>query len=403
VRAGLVWDARGLQDGFKAHKERGIGRYAKNLLRALAPLLAPGQLALLHQANLPEPTLPGGVASLNPAPLPAAYAPAWLPIGKRLLSNHLLVRRPLKEAWRGGKVTHFISHLDAPARIGPRTVLTVHDLIGQRMERLYRTGKTPARFRLERWLETRCLYQAAAIIAPSGQTRDDLVELYGIAPELIRVVPEAADPGLAPVEDPRQREEVLRRHGLETGRVFWLYLGGIDQRKDMGSLLKALAALQEQGVAGDLVMAGSIAGDKQHPALVAEIARLGLTERVRMLGFVPDADLPALFSACRAFVFPSLYEGFGLPPLEAMACGAPVVAVNASAVPEVVGDAGILVPPGDVAALAQALTALASIGELAAELRDKGRRRCGLFSWERAAERTLAVYEEASGERRPAS
>jgi glycosyltransferase involved in cell wall biosynthesis len=401
VRTGLVWDARGLQDGFKAHKERGIGRYAKNLLRALAPLLEPGQLELLYQANLPKPSLPDTVARANPKLLPAAYAPAWLPIGKRLISHHLLVRRPLKEAWRGGKVTHFISHLDAPARIGPATVLTVHDLIAQRMERLYRTGKTPARFRLERWLETRCLTQAAAIIVPSGQTRDDLVELYGLARELIRIVPEAADPGLAPVTDPASREEVLRRHGLTPDAPFWLYLGGIDQRKDLASLLKALAALKADGVAGDLVMAGSIAGDKQYPNLLAEIARLGLSERVRMLGYVPDADLPALFSACRAFVFPSLYEGFGLPPLEAMACGAPVVAVGASAVPEVVGDAGILVAPGDVAALTQALTALATIGELAAELREKGRRRCAQFSWERAAGQTLAVYEEAAGERRP--
>ncbi len=399
MRAGLVWDGRGLQSGFKAHKERGIGRYAKNLLAALAPLLEPGQLELLYQSNLPAPTLPTTTAAAGPKLLPAAYAPAWLPIGKRLISHHLLVRRQLKEAWDQGKVVHFISHLDAPARVGPRTVLTVHDLIAQRMERLYRTGKTPVRFRLERWLETRCLSQAAAIIVPSRQTRDDLMELHGLAPELIRVIPEAADPGLAPLEDLTRREEVLRFRGLDPARPFWLYLGGIDQRKDVGSLLKALAALKEQEVPGELVMAGSIEGDKQYPGLLKEIERLGLGGRVRMLGYVSDAELPALFSACLAFVFPSLYEGFGLPPLEAMACGAPVVAIKASAVPEVVGEAGILVEPGDAAALAQALKALATIPELAAELRGKGRLQSARFSWEGAARHTLAVYEEAAGER----
>ena len=113
---------------------------------------------------------------------------------------------------------------------------------------------------------------------------------------------------------------------------------------------------------------------------------------------MPDADLPSLFSAAAAFVFPSLYEGFGLPPLEAFACGTPVVAVRASAVPEVVGDAGILVEPGDAEALAEALGAIHDLPELAAELRSKGHKRAALFSWPRAARETLAIYQEVGGE-----
>ena len=124
------------------------------------------------------------------------------------------------------------------------------------------------------------------------------------------------------------------------------------------------------------------------------IKRLGLESRVRQLGYVPDEHLPGLFSACTAFVFPSHYEGFGLPPLEAMACGAPVIAASAAAVPEVVADAGLLVPPGKPAELAQAMAQVLARPELAAELRAKGARRAGEFSWQRAARQTLVIYRE---------
>ncbi len=391
--SGLILDARPLQPGFKAHAQRGIGRYAKNLLTALLELVDPAAVTFLVQANLPEPELPAAIPRRR---LP--FLPGVFPVGKKLISYHLLAPLWLRPGWRGGRVTHFLCHLDAPSRPGPNTVLTVHDLIAQKMEALYRGRRSGARFGLERWLETRCLFAAAGLIAVSECTRRDLAELYGLAPEAIRVIPEAADPGLRPLEDPAARAAVLSRLGLEPGR-FFLYLGGIDQRKGLGVLLEALAALAAQGRPESLALVGRIDNDRQYPELRRQIQRLGLAGRVRELGFVPDADLPALFGECAAFVFPSLYEGFGLPPLEAMACGAPVVAIKASAVPEVVGEAGILVEPGDAAALAQALKALATIPELAAELRGKGRLQSSRFSWEGAARHTLAVYEEAAGER----
>ena len=113
-------------------------------------------------------------------------------------------------------------------------------------------------------------------------------------------------------------------------------------------------------------------------------------------GFVGQSDLPALFSACRAFVYPSLYEGFGLPPLEAMACGAPVVATRAASLPEVLGEAAVLVRPGDAGQMAEALAELAANPELAADLTARGLKRAARFSWPRAAAETLAVYEEAA-------
>ncbi len=384
-----VIDGRPLQPGFKAHRERGIGRYSKNLIAAMLELADAPRLELLVQANLPDPGWFQDLPRLR-----AGYAPAALPVGKRLISHHLLARSPLAPAWRRGDVVHFLSHLDAPARLGPASVITVHDLIAQRLAALYQGGKSGPRFRLERWLETRCLFSAAAIIVPSRQTRADLEELYGIDPDRVRVIPEAADPGLKPVTDPEARRAVLGRHRLDIARPFFLYLGGIDQRKDLDGLLRACAALRERGLDFTLALAGKIDGDRLYPALKARVTELGLEDTVRELGFVPDADLPALFSACTAFVFPSLYEGFGLPPLEAMACGAPVVAARASAVPEVVGEAGLLVEPGRVEALAEAMAAVAGSAGLAAGLREKGLKQAAGFSWPRAAEATLALYRE---------
>ncbi|MFZ5586038.1 MAG: glycosyltransferase family 4 protein [Thermodesulfobacteriota bacterium] len=387
---GLILDARPLQPGFKAHAERGIGRYAKNLIQALMELMDPAQVAFLVQSNLPMPDLP-----IQSPRRRLPFLPKIFPVGKKLVSYHLLAPLWLGKGWRGGRVTHFLCHLDAPSRPGPGAVLTVHDLIAQKFADLYQGRRTSARFRLERWLETRCLFQAAGLIAVSQCTRRDLGEVYGIPQEAVRVIPEAADPGLAPMDDPARRAAVLARLGLDPAQPFFLYVGGIDPRKGVKVLLAALAALAGQGRTERLVMAGRIENDRQFPALMALIDKLGLTERVVRLGFVADADLPALFGSCLGFVFPSLYEGFGLPPLEAMACGAPVVAAKAGAVPEVVGEAGILVEPGDAPGLAQALAALAGTPELAQELRHQGREQAARFSWRRTAEATLAVYREA--------
>lgn len=389
MRRPLVLDARALQPGFKQHLQRGIGRYARNLLAAMLPLLDEDQLTLIVRRDLPDPDL-----APEARRWPISYAPAWLPAGKKVVGHHLLARRQLAPLWSQGPVAHFLSHVDAPFRIGPGTVLTCHDLIFQRLPELYAAGQSRLAFRLKRWLETRALPQAARIIAVSQCTATDLRELYNVPPERIVVIPEAADPGLAPVEDPAARAAILARYGLEPGTPFFLYLGGLDPRKGLSILLEALLSLEKASPL--LAVAGPLEEDKHFPAFQQGIACRGLGSRVRLLGFVAEADLPALFSAAAAFVFPSLYEGFGLPPLEAMACGAPVIAARAAAVPEVVGQAGILVPPNDPAALASAMAEVLRRPELAAELRVRGLKRAAEFSWRRTAERTHALYEEVA-------
>ncbi len=390
MNLGLVIDARALQPGFKQHHMRGIGRYARNLLAEMLELVDESRLELIVRGDLPDPEVAPGAGRI-----PVAYAPGWLPAGKQVAGHHLRLKRDLAPLWGQGKVVHFLSHVDAPYRIGPGAVLTCHDLIFQRLPHLYMAGQNPALFRLKRWLETRALFQAARIIAVSQCTAGDLVDIYRLDPGRIRVIPEAADPGLAPVTDPAARAEVLARYDLSPEEPYFFYLGGLDPRKGLNILLESLLSL-DQATGAVLAVAGPLQEDKHYPALQRQIARLGLEERVRLLGFVAESDLPALFSAARAFVFPSLYEGFGLPPLEAMACGAPVIAARAAAVPEVVGEAGLLVPPGDAAQLAGAMTRVLQEPELGQALKAKGLKRAARFSWQRAAQQTLAVYEEVA-------
>ena len=172
----------------------------------------------------------------------------------------------------------------------------------------------------------------------------------------------------------------------------------MEERKNLRRLLEACELLWRAGEHRPLVVVG--ARLRKHGGINETLTRPGLERRVVFTGYVPEADLPALYSAADLFVFPSLYEGFGLPPLEAMACGTPVVCSNSSSLPEVVGDAAVTVDPYDVEALAQAMHRVLSDANLRDELRAKGLARTAQFTWERTARETWRVYEKVLGEGR---
>lgn len=221
MKARPLIDARALQPGYKEHAQRGLGRYAKSLFTAMFQQVEPGELSFILRRDLPQPELP------DPSPrLAVGSGPQSLPGGERLIGQFYTLPRALAPAWQQGRVVHFLSHADAPARLGPRTVLTCQDLIFQRMEEIYIEGRNPQVFHAARWLETRCLSRAARILAISECTKRDLVELYRIPPERISVAPLAVDPGLAPVEDPATRggPGPLRPRG----EGILLLFGGID-------------------------------------------------------------------------------------------------------------------------------------------------------------------------------
>ena len=231
--------------------------------------------------------------------------------------------------------------------------------------------------------------RAAAVITVSRHARSDLIRILDLPPEKVHVVYEAAPAHFRPVCDVNDLERLRKKHRLP--QQFLLYVGTIEPRKNLRRLVRAVRRLRRYGFPHKLVMVG--AAGWQIDALYREIEEQEMVDDVLFTGYVPDEDLPGLFSLATLFVFPSLYEGFGLPPVEAMACGAPVLSSNRSALPEICGDAAHLVDPEDEDALVDSLVALLSDGERRAEMTERGLQRAHSFSWERAAQETASVYE----------
>jgi glycosyltransferase involved in cell wall biosynthesis len=280
---------------------------------------------------------------------------------------------------------HSVDHV-APAWGPWRSVVTVHDLA---FLRLPETHTAESR---RYYAQTAASVQRAArVIAVSHATARDLVELLGADPARVRVVHNAA----AEVFYPRSEgalQALAAQLGTPLPRPYLLFVGTIEPRKNLPLLLEALALLV-QHLDVHLVVAGRPGWLEQDS--LAAVGRLGLDGRVTFVGSLAEEPLAVLYSHAAVLAYPSLYEGFGLPLVEAMACGAPVVSSDAGPMPEVVGDAAVLLPPTDPRAWADALGRVLSDPATAAELRLRGIARAAEFSWARAARETRAVYAEA--------
>jgi glycosyltransferase involved in cell wall biosynthesis len=274
----------------------------------------------------------------------------------------------------------------APRGYAGPLVLSVHDL-----GFIHVPGSFPPSHRLlMRALVPWSVRRATRVVTLSEFSRRDLATRYGIAPHRISVISPGVRENFRPLPEIETRG-VLARYGLEPGFIF--SLGRLNRRKNLGGLLRAYAALRAQSRTDlPLVIGGKI----DHG--VEEIVR-GFREssHISWVGLIPDADLPAFYAGAACFVYPSLFEGFGLPLLEAMACGCPVVSSDRTACPEVVGTAGLLVNPEDVTAIADAITDILDDDTLRADLRDRGLARSRLFTWKETARRTLAALREAAG------
>ncbi len=235
--------------------------------------------------------------------------------------------------------------------------------------------------------------RAQRVLTFSEAVKGELIQLLNFDPCRITVTPLAADEGFQP-QSPLQVEAVKQRYGLTA--PYLLYVGTIEPRKNLVTLLRAFAPLTKEFP--HLLVLARAKGWMSEPVF-AEINERGLQNRVRLLGYVPLEDLPALMSGADVFVYPSLREGFGLPPLEAMACGAPVVCSDAPALPEVVGDAAITVPPLDKEAWTEVLRKVLKQADLRQEMRQKGLARAKQFSWERTARLTLEAFEQVAREK----
>jgi len=271
------------------------------------------------------------------------------------------------------------------------TIATIHDVIPMRLPAYQLGGKVKAYMKLV----SRAAHRAAMVITVSQHAKQDMIDALKIPPERIRVIYEAAGDEYRPITDPKILAEARARYGISERYIF--YLGGLDQRKNVPQLIHAFAHLYAQ--IGDphlqLVISGN--PDKQQGPLFPDprpiAADLGISGQI-IFRFIEDEDKPAIYSGASLFVFPSLYEGFGLPPLEAMGCGAPVVCSNRTSLPEVVGDAAISIDPEDTQALTEAMHQILANSTLQADLRARSLRQAAQFSWSKTAQETLAVYQE---------
>ncbi|HEY7062490.1 MAG TPA: glycosyltransferase family 1 protein [Chloroflexota bacterium] len=358
----------------------GIGRYAARLAEALAAL--PGvELSLLYHGRpaarltCPLDRLPARRVRVASKPWRASLALAYF------------LRLPLDRVVGPSDVFHATDHVLPPLRRTP-SVFTVHDLA-------FLVHPETHLWSNRAYLQTmmpRYVAAATMVIADSEATRQDVLSYYRAAPDKVRVVPLGVEPAFSPVPPDRVRAEVAARHGLDG--PYLLFVGTLEPRKNLVGLLRAYAALLGRRADTPALAIAGAAG-WEYDETYRFVAREGLGAHVRFLGRVPDAALPALYGAATALAYPSLYEGFGLPPLEALACGTAVVCSNRSSLPEVVSDAALVVDPTDVGALATALERLLDDEALRRDLRARGLARARQFTWERTAAETLRVFEEA--------
>jgi glycosyltransferase involved in cell wall biosynthesis len=358
----------------------GAGTYIYNLVQALAQVDSDDRYYIFAKPETFAGRLPTG-SRLRLVPVRLPWRLARMAWEQAVLPWHL--RR------LGVDVLHSPHYTTTAVGGGWRRVVTFHDvtffLLPERYPALRR-----AYFRAASRAGARLCDMALAV---SNTVRVDLEQHLQMPPERVRVVPLAAAPSYRPVDDPATLAAVRAKYGLPDR--FILNVGALEPGKNQATLVRAFHRLKGQNLNHGLVIAGPPAW--RYERLLRLVDKLGLTDQVRFLDYVPAEDLVALYNLADLFVFPSLYEGFGLPPLEAMACGLPVVASTAPALREVLDGAALLVHPLDVPALAEAMAAALGDEPLRNHLREAGLQRAALFSWERTARETAAVYREAAG------
>lgn len=371
------------------HQTAGIARLTRELVRALLALEPAHQFSLFVMGR-PAPSVP--ITNLmNTRHLPlrvSRWTDRWL--YRLWFRAHLAV--PVQVFAGGCDLYHATDFVLPPLRAGTRSLLTVHDLSFERDP----DSAPPRLIPFLRRVVPDSVRRATHVIADSEATARDLEALYGTPMKKISVIHSGADRRFIPYQDTlymqRRRAYVLRRYGIGD-KPFVLTVGTLQRRKNHLRLVQAFAQVCHRGCYPDIRLV--IAGGKGwlYDEVIKSINQLGLRERVVFTGYVEDNDLPHLYRAATVFAFPSLYEGFGLPPLEAMASGVPVVASNVSSMPEVVGDAGALVDPLDVQALAEALERALCDEVWRAQSIVRGLDRAAHFTWQRAAEQLLGVYQ----------
>jgi len=362
----------------------GAGRYIKGLISGLVQVNPNHEILILcnrDNSHVFNP-LPHGFSKIGCSILTEARL-------TRIVWEQTYLPRLTKRL--GIDLLHSTSFV-APFLLPCRSVVSVYDTLDfsrlsrlhPKVHRYYRSVLTP-----------RSVKKADSIIAISESTRRDIVETFGIPEEKVAVTYLGVDHEVfRPVEDVRLKGGIKAKYGIHGD--FILYVGKIQPQKNLTTLIRAFRELTMNAALSGYKLV--ISGNKgwAFDEVFATVKALRLENEITFTGYVSEEDLPLLYSAAKLFVYPSLYEGFGIPLLEAMACGTPVITSNISSLPEVVGDAGILVNPTDRDELAFAMQSVLKSGSLQREMKLKGLARARLFTWGETARRTLQVYEGTS-------
>ena len=377
---------------------RGFGRFTRELLTALLEVDGRNEyLFFADRETAAESAWPAG-AELIAAPTRVAPTRAASADGRRsardlwALSREVL-RRRVDLFFFPAVYSYF------PVFNRAKVVVTIHDLIADRRpELVFPATRQKLFWKLKQNLALR---QSDLILTVSEYSRRQILDYFRLPDSRVRAISEAARPAFTRRLRDGEAAHVLARYGLAPRDRFLLYVGGISPHKNLGTLVEALSRLRAEAGFADLrlLLVGDYAGDAFHSdyaALRGRIARLGLGSQVSFAGFVPDDDLVYLYNAAQALALPSFDEGFGLPAVEAMACGTPVIASERGSLPEVLGDAGLYFDPESVAELAGRLRDVLGDAALRERLGGAGLARSRLFTWEQAARDTVAAFEEVA-------
>jgi len=365
------------------HGRAGLGRYAASLAQALVAR-EPDGFALFYNRDATT-RLPAGLERVPACSVRAGYKPWRMAVWLGQLAH-----ADFERLVPGVTLFHGLEHLLLSLRRVP-TVLTVHDLIWHLFPEHHK--------RLNRWFLDAAMplfcHRATRIIAVSECSRRDLVRFYGVPEDKVTVVPEAAHPRFRPAP-PDQIAAVRARYGLPARYV--VTVGTIEPRKNLVRLADAVARLRAGGADVRLVVVG--APGWLYDEVLARLARPDVADAITRPGFVPDEDLPAVYAGADLCAVASVYEGFGLPVLEALACGTPAVCARASSLPEAGGDAVRYFDPTDVDDMTRVIAAVWDDAGLRQGMQAAGLAQAARFSWDRTAAETMAVYQQAMSETR---
>jgi glycosyltransferase involved in cell wall biosynthesis len=363
----------------------GSGQYLHGLLGALPAVSSQDRFLLVAPPGAPRPQIPGIELEFW-----RLGSPRWRSRLGKVLFEQVAFPRICRQ-W-GADVAH-IPYWGSPLRPGVPAVVTIHDLIPLLLP-AYRGGPL---VRLYTRLVAASARRAPMVLTDSLSSKGDIEQHLGLSPETVHCVYLAADPQYGPEAQP---DDALIRQLYELPQRYVLYLAGHDVRKNVARLVEAFATVARSDDDVTLVIGGRLPARNELPFYDPRplVEELGIADDVRFPGWVEVAHAPALYRGAACAVFPSHYEGFGLPVLEALACGTPLVTSNTSSLPELVGDAGFAIDPDDVNGLAGAILACLVDEPLAAELRRRGPAQAARFSWEETARQTLAAYRAAASE-----